>query len=351
MPLNIVSTPNNPVIIGVASGKGGVGKSTVAVNLALAFSRLNLKAGLLDADVYGPSLRKMIAGGGAPRQSGTRIIPAMCQGIPVISMAYFRGENEAAAVRAPIANGIITQFLTDVDWQGIDILIIDFPPGTGDVQLTLAQKGNLRGVLIVTTPQEVALQDVRRSIHMFEQVKVPLLGVVENMSFFTHPKTKENISLFGTGGGRRVANEYALAFLGEIPLDPEICRLADLGQSLFSHSHTSPAALAFIQIATSLREKINEKSEKNYRSFSQKDAATLQIEWNDGTTHLVPFARLQQHCACAGCMENKKPVSADVTVSHITPMGSYGLKFSFSSGCSNGIYSLELIKELMRAHT
>lgn len=233
-------------VIAIAAGKGGVGKSSVTVNLALALRRAGFSVGVMDTDIYGPSIRRMLPEETMPKQKGELIIPAVCHGIRMISMSYFRRENEAAAVRAPIANGLISQFINNVEWGPLDYLLIDFPPGTGDIQLTLAQKANLTGALMVTTPQEISLMDVRKAINLFEQVHVPILGIVENMSYYTHPSTGEKNYLFGKGGGERLALERGIPFLGGIPIDPEVCRCGDEGKSLFEETHQeSPAYKAF----------------------------------------------------------------------------------------------------------
>lgn len=238
-------------VIAVAAGKGGVGKSTIAVNLALALKQIGYSVGIMDADIYGPSIRKMLPEDRFPQQKGDVIIPALCHGIRMISMAYFRKEHEAAAIRAPIANGIVTQFLKQVEWGNLDFLIIDFPPGTGDVQLTMSQQANLNGALMVSTPQEVAILDVRKAMNLFEQVKVPVIGVVENMSYFHHEKTGDILHLFGKGGGERLARESGVPFLGSIPIDPAICESGDKGTSLFEQKEGSPshAAKAFLALA------------------------------------------------------------------------------------------------------
>jgi ATP-binding protein involved in chromosome partitioning len=180
MPLPIhssLSQPTGPAhVIAIAAGKGGVGKSTVTVNLALALSLAGYKVGILDADLYGPSLRRMLPEDQLPQQKGPTIVPAICQGIRVISMAYFRQDNLATAVRAPIANSLISQFLDQVEWGPLDYLLIDFPPGTGDIQLTLSQKAKLTGAVMVTTPQQVAIMDVRKAMHLFSQVRGPCFG-------------------------------------------------------------------------------------------------------------------------------------------------------------------------------
>jgi ATP-binding protein involved in chromosome partitioning len=234
-------------VIGVAAGKGGVGKSTVAVNLAYSLQNLGYKVGIMDTDIYGPSIRKMLPEDRFPEQSGQTIIPALCRGIRMISMAYFRKENEAAIVRAPIANGVITQFIKNVDWGELDYLLIDFPPGTGDIQLTLSQQANLTGVIMVTTPQQVAVMDVRKAMHMFEQVKIPIIGVIENMSYYYHQQSGEELYLFGKGGGKNLALEAGVPFLGCIPIDPQLCKSGDSGQSLFTEKGEPSATVRSFQ--------------------------------------------------------------------------------------------------------
>src|ERR1700733_7400327 len=202
---NTLPRPRYKKAIAIAAGKGGVGKSTVTVNLALALKQKGYRVGVLDADVYGPSLRRMLPEDKLPQQIGERFIPAQSMGIQVISLAYFRRENEAAAVRAPIANAIVTQFIEQVEWEELDYLLVDFPPGTGDIQLTLGQKASLSGAILVTTPQEVALLDVRKAMHLFHQLHIPILGVLENMSYYYNSAIGEKVYLFGKDGGRRLA--------------------------------------------------------------------------------------------------------------------------------------------------
>ena len=227
------TTPSLRHIIGIAAGKGGVGKSSVTVNLARALKWSGYSVGIMDTDIYGPSIRKMLQENRLPQQKGETLIPAWCEGIRMISMAYFRKENEAAVVRAPIANGIISQFIKNVEWGQLDFLLIDFPPGTGDIQLTLCQQAHLTGAIMVTTPQEVSVMDVRKAIHMFQQVQIPIVGVVENMSFYYHEATHDKLYIFGKGGGEKLAREFGMPFVGFIPIDPEICQSGDAGRSIF----------------------------------------------------------------------------------------------------------------------
>jgi ATP-binding protein involved in chromosome partitioning len=257
MPLKIFKPQERPVskiqhIIAIAAGKGGVGKSTVTVNLALALKLAGYSVGVMDMDIYGPSMRKMLPEDEIPIQKDNRILPAICSGIRMISMAYFRREDEAAAVRAPIANGVVSQFINQVDWGILDFLLIDFPPGTGDIQLTVSQQANLSGALMVTTPQDVSVMDVRKAIHLFEHVNVPIVGVVENMSYYSHSSTGEKVHVFGKGGGERLSQSIGVPFLGEIPIDPLVCQCCDKGISLFSISNESTVAKAFTDITENL---------------------------------------------------------------------------------------------------
>lgn len=231
-------TPRSKIAntIGIAAGKGGVGKSTVTVQLAHALSQLGFTVGILDADLYGPSLKKMLNDEVPPSQNQHLLNPAICSGIKVISMAYFRKEDDAVVVRAPIANGIINQFIDNVNWGPLDFLLIDFPPGTGDIQLTLAQKAHLDAAIMITTPQEVAAIDVKRAMHLFKQVNIPILGVIENMSYYYHEKTDEKLYIFGRGGGASLAKEWDCPLLGEVPIDPSLSLSCDKGNPKLTNS-------------------------------------------------------------------------------------------------------------------
>jgi len=231
--------PNVKHVIAVAAGKGGVGKSTVAVNLALSLHYLGYSVGIMDCDIYGPSVRKMLPEDRPPTQEDVKITPALCRGIQMISMAYFRKSGEAAVVRAPIANGIISQFIQNVQWGALDYLILDFPPGTGDIQLTLAQQANLCGAVMVTTPQDVAVMDVCKAVDLFAQVKIPIIGVVENMSFYQQNNESEKVYLFGKAGGKKLAQRMGVPFLGEIPISQEICSSGDAGIPLILRGDAS----------------------------------------------------------------------------------------------------------------
>lgn len=264
-------------VVAIAAGKGGVGKSTVTVNLALALKQAGYSVGIMDMDIYGPSVRRMLPEDELPVQNGDKIKPAICQGIRMISMAYFRRENEAAAVRAPIANGLVSQFINQIEWGNLDFLLIDFPPGTGDIQLTLSQQANLCGALMVTTPQEVAVMDVRKAVNLFDHTHVPVIGVVENMSFYSDPNSGEKVYLFGRGGGEKLAQEIGVPFLGAIPIDAQVCRCCDEGRSLFSPGNEQvPATLAFSSIAETFIAHVTA-----LKRLSQECLSTFELNWKE----------------------------------------------------------------------
>ena len=234
--------------IAVSSGKGGVGKSTVAVNLSLALREAGCAVGLLDADVYGPNVPLMMGTRGRPGMFANRILPVQSHGVRLMSIGFFVKEGEAAVLRGPMLSNTIKQFLFDVEWGELDYLVIDLPPGTGDAQLTLSQAIPLTGAVMVTTPQEVALQDVRKGIAMFKHLNVPILGVVENMSYYVCPHG-ERVDLFGEGGGQRLAGEFQVPLLGQIPLDPATRRGGDEGVPVLVGAPASATAEAFRKMA------------------------------------------------------------------------------------------------------
>jgi ATP-binding protein involved in chromosome partitioning len=238
-------------LITIGSGKGGVGKTTVAVNLAVALSRKGFKVGLMDADVYGPNVPLMMGINRTPLAHGERIQPLEQHGIKLMSMGFLNPGDKPLVWRGPMLHSVIQQFLRGVDWGELDYLVIDLPPGTGDVQLSLMQSAPVTGAVIVTTPSEVSLEDARKAVHMFYQVKVPVLGLVENMSYLVEPSTGNRIDVFGTGGGKRTAKEMGIRFLGEIPLDPAVRIGGDTGQPVARNSATFDALAGAIADAVS----------------------------------------------------------------------------------------------------
>ena len=236
-------------IIAVASGKGGVGKSTVAVNLALSLAKLGLKVGLLDADIYGPSVPRLLAITEKPESDGHRLMPIERHGIKTMSIGFLVKEDEAMIWRGPMVQSALTQMLSDVAWAPLDVLVLDMPPGTGDAQLTIAQRVPLKGAVIVSTPQDIALIDAKKGIAMFNKTQVPILGVVENMSMFTCPDCGSSHAIFGHGGARETAEKLGAPFLGEIPLVPRIRETSDAGQPVAVSVPDGPEAKAFLDLA------------------------------------------------------------------------------------------------------
>ena len=245
-------------IIAVSSGKGGVGKSTVAVNLAVALAADGAKVGIMDADVYGPNVPIMLGVGyGQPEVEGNKLMPIKAHGVKMISMAVLVPPDKPMVLRGPMLHGVVRQFLSDVNWGELDYLIVDMPPGTGDVQLSLAQLVPVQGAVLVTTPQEVSLSDVRRAVKMFEQVNVPVLGVIENMSYFIAPDTGNRYEIFGRGGGQKLCDEYGLNFLGEVPLGMEVREGGDKGIPVVVSAPDSPQSAAFRHVAEEVARQVS----------------------------------------------------------------------------------------------
>jgi ATP-binding protein involved in chromosome partitioning len=252
--LHASGAPGVSHIIAVASGKGGVGKSTTAVNLALAMDRAGAKTGILDADIYGPSQGMMlgVADGRRPEIRDQRqFVPIRAHGIEAMSMSMLTDERTPMVWRGPMASGALRQLLEQTDWGGLDYLVVDMPPGTGDIQLTLSQQAAVSGVVIVTTPQDIALLDARKGIEMFQKVDIPILGIVENMSWFECGCGQVH-RLFGEGGGARVAEEYGVELVGEFPLDPRIRESTDAGSPTVVADPTGRAATLYVDCARRL---------------------------------------------------------------------------------------------------
>ena len=252
-----VAIPGIANIIAVASGKGGVGKSTTALNLALALRDLGLRVGLLDADIYGPSVPRLIGVNEKPKlNDAKKMIPIMRFGMPMMSIGFLVAEETAMVWRGPMVMSAIRQMLWDVVWGELDVLVVDMPPGTGDAQLTLAQQVPLRGAVIVSTPQDLALIDARRGIAMFKRVNVPVLGIVENMSMFICPNCGTRHDIFGHGGARREAERLGVPFLGEVPLEMSIRETSDAGLPIVATQPDSPHAAAYRVIAANVRDQL-----------------------------------------------------------------------------------------------
>ncbi|MDN3506833.1 MAG: P-loop NTPase [Simkaniaceae bacterium] len=342
--LKVLQEPKKKSRIGqiwaIAAGKGGVGKSTVSVQLALALKEQGYKVGLLDADIYGPSLEQMLPEGMEPiedLEDPEKLLPGLALGIPFVSVAHFK--KKASIVRAPIANQIIEQFLTIVEWGELDYLLIDFPPGTGDIQLTLMQKAQISAAIMVTTPQVVATLDVSKAIQLFQKMEIPVLGVLENMSFFEQEGKK--VFPFGQGGAKILSTEFSIPILGEIPLDPEVSESGDKGVALRSDASSAKAFKETLITILDLEKKLsNEVIE-----VRELDPQNIEIQF-DRTWHTLSLHQIQKQCRCAACERGKKS-DPSVSLLEFSPVGRYAIRFKFSSGCSQGIYPFTLLKNLV----
>ena len=263
-------------LILVASGKGGVGKSTVAVNIALALAEMGLQTGLLDADIYGPSIPTLLGAAARPTSpDGKHIEPVKKFGLKLMSMGYLVDPSAAMIWRGPMLAGAVTQFLNDVDWGKLDYLICDLPPGTGDIQLTLAQKFKVDGAILVTTPQDVALADVVRAKAMFDKVRVDVIGLVENMSYFVCSQCTARHEIFSYGGGERAASELHIPFLGRVPLEPVVRTCGDDGTPLLQIAPQSDSAKAFRDIAFDLHTRAQKRQTERAKAEGHRRALPI----------------------------------------------------------------------------
>jgi len=252
--------PGVSAIVAVASGKGGVGKSTTAINLALGLRDLGLKVGVLDADIYGPSVPKLLGIRGKPETlGGTRLKPMTGYGLTVMSIGFLVAEDTPMIWRGPMVMSALTQMLREVEWGTLDVMVVDMPPGTGDAQLTMAQQVPLAGAVIVSTPQDLALIDARRGVEMFKRVNVPVLGMIENMSYFVCPKCHERHDIFGHGGAHHEADKLGVPFLGEVPLHMAIRETSDAGRPVVATDPDGPHAKAYREIAARVRDSLQGK--------------------------------------------------------------------------------------------
>jgi ATP-binding protein involved in chromosome partitioning len=251
--------PGVDAIIAVGSGKGGVGKTTLSVNLAVALARMGHKVGLLDADVYGPNVPLMLGASGQPKAAGeNRIVPLEAHGLKVISVGFLNPGDKPIIWRGPMLHQIMRQFLGMVEWGHLDYLVVDLPPGTGDVALSLVQSVPLTGAVVVSTPSDVSLQDARKAIEMFRQMKVDLVGVVENMSYFVCPHCNHEVDIFSRGGAEKMAEHFGVSFLGSIELDPEVRKSGDSGKPVVLEGETSPHAKSIYEFARKVVGRVGE---------------------------------------------------------------------------------------------
>ncbi len=349
-------------LIAVASGKGGVGKSTVAVNLALAFKDMGLRVGIMDADIYGPSQAKLLGISGKPTVGANKKLqPLQAYGIRAMSMGLLVDEGQPLVLRGPMVSSALNQMLREFDWPGdggdLDVLVIDMPPGTGDIQLSLAQQTPLSGAVVVCTPQDLALIDARKGLAMFQKVDVPVLGIVENMSYFLCPKCGERSEIFGHGGAEHEAERIGVPFLGAIPLHIEIRELSDTGKPVVATQPESPNAKAFREIAantwagllagkgaTAEPPKLTVAGDKSYLTVSFAGGASYELS-AEMLRVMSPSAEVQGHSPSQRVTVGKK---RNVKIKELRPVGNYAVRIVFDDGHDTGLYSWTYLDELGR---
>ena len=346
-------------MIAVASGKGGVGKSTVAANLAVALQRAGATVGLCDADVYGPSQGTMFGVDERPEaDEERRLIPIEAHGVKLMSMGLLTNKETPVIWRGPMASKLVQQFMGGVAWGELDYLIIDLPPGTGDVQLTLTQSVPLTGAVIVTTPQDVARNIAEKGLRMFEPVQVPVLGVIENMSYFECSHCHERTHIFSQGGGQKISAELALPFFGEIPIEPEVVVAGDEGEPIVVRNPESAASRAYVEIAKRLAAAVSVVKYESGSSMKPREISEgegkLRIEWTDGHDSRYSFELLRNNCPCALCVDEwtgKRKhlmllLPPGFRALDVKPVGNYAVKIAWSDGHDSGIYSFSTLREL-----
>ena len=344
-------------LIAVASGKGGVGKSTTAVNLALAFQANGLKAGILDADVYGPSQPKLLGLTGRPQVGpGKKLKPLVGYGLKCMSMGFMVDEGTPVIWRGPMVVQALTQMLREVEWGDLDVLVIDMPPGTGDVQLTMAQQVPLSGAVIVSTPQDLALIDARKGLNMFRRTDVPVLGIIENMSYFVCTKCGERHEIFGHGGAEQEASKLGVPFLGAVPLHVDIRRRSDAGEPIVASEPASPHAQVYAEIAAKtwaeLQASEGKRPEPPTLTLVEDDAA-LDVAFTGHTYRLTaemlrvmsPSAEVQGHSP-----EQRVTVGGKrhVKIRHLAPVGNYAVRIAFDDGHDTGLFTWDYLERLGR---
>jgi ATP-binding protein involved in chromosome partitioning len=343
-------------LIAVASGKGGVGKSTTAVNLALGLQALGLKAGILDADIYGPSQPRLLGLTGRPQVTGGKtLLPMEGFGLKAMSMGFLVDEATPVIWRGPMVVSALTQMLRDVAWGDLDVLVIDMPPGTGDVQLTIAQQVPLSGAIIVSTPQDLALIDARKGLNMFRKVDVAVLGIVENMSTFICPRCGERSDIFGHGGAEREADKLGIPFLGGVPLHMEIREKSDAGQPIVATNPDGELAQVYRDIAArawqQLEESVEQRLEPPKLAISA-DRGALEVAFDGAAPVLLtaemlrvmsPSAEVQGHSPDQRVTVARK---RSVKIKELKPVGNYAARIVFDDGHDTGLYSWSYLRTL-----
>jgi ATP-binding protein involved in chromosome partitioning len=349
-------------VIAVGSGKGGVGKSTTAVNLAAALMKLGAKVGLMDADIYGPSAAKLLGASDRPTQDEHgRIHAPVAHGMKVMSMALL-GTDAPVVWRGPMASKAVSQFLGEVDWGELDYLVVDLPPGTGDIQITLAQSARLSGALVVMTPQALAGDIAKRGLKMFQQVRIPVIGLVENMSEYVCPKCNHVDHIFRSGGAAEVSKELRLPVLGSVPIDPKLVEEGDTGLPVVLSRPDSEVAKRFLSIARNMAAELSSllsgaRAEKPVVLEMQPNtqAQAFKVLWSDGKNSLVTFKDLRFYCPCAACVDEntgkrtitREQVRDDIKPERVRTVGNYALSIDWSDGHNTGLYSYDYLRKLL----
>jgi ATP-binding protein involved in chromosome partitioning len=352
----LAGVPGIKHMVAVASGKGGVGKSTTAVNLALGFQAIGLKAGILDADIYGPSQPRLLGLSGRPQVAqGNTLRPMEGHGLKAMSMGFMVDEGTPIIWRGPMVVSALTQMLRDVAWGELDVLVIDMPPGTGDVQLTMAQQVPLSGAIIVSTPQDLALIDARKGLAMFQKVDVPVLGIIENMSYFLCPKCNERSDIFGHGGAHEEADRLGIPFLGEIPLHMDIRANSDSGQPIVVSQPDSLHAQIFRDIAERAWSEINAARGARPKPPALDvlpDSAGLRVTFEkhapielsaEMLRVMSPSAEVQGHSPEQRVTVGRK---RNVKIRELRPVGNYAVKIVFDDGHDTGLYTWPYLHQL-----
>ncbi|HYC57179.1 MAG TPA: P-loop NTPase [Candidatus Binatia bacterium] len=344
-------------IIAVASGKGGVGKSTVAANLAVALQSLGRRVGLADVDIYGPSAPMMFGVSELPRPDPDKRLmhPVDAYGVQIMSMGFFLDDQAPVVWRGPMAMSATKQFLRGVAWGELDYLIVDLPPGTGDIPLTLAQEVPLDGGVIVTTPQDVALADVTRGVAMFRRLSTPILGVVVNMSGYVCPQCGTRDELFGTQRSEEISRAIGAPVLAEVPIDARVCETGDAGRPIVLSEPSHPASVAFLSLARSVEDSLGKLRADLYGpepvDISRDDAARIvRVRWSDDVTTSYTYSGLRGWCPCAQCQGHSGQtrfveVDDPMLVGH-EGVGRYAIRFLWADGHSTGMYSYDWLREI-----
>lgn len=311
-------------IIAIGAGKGGVGKSSMTVCMAYALKHLGFQVGIIDADIYGPSLHIMVPPEKNAYEENGWLYPALGAGLQLMSVAFFASDGHVSAYRAPIINTTIKRFLHGVRWkEPLDFLLIDLPPGTGDLHLTLLQSISLQGAVLVTTPQNVAISDVRKTLLLFQKMQVPLLGIIENMSYYQDPLTGEKHEIFGRGGADLLQKEFSLPLLGRVAMDAAISEALDQGRVVLKE--------ILLEIAIEIVNRICDNADVK----PVKEIDPYHVSIGDV---VYRYEDLQKHCPCARCAD-RKVCSPGLKVDKIDRIGNYALRFHFTSGCKQGIFT------------